>query len=173
MVLNWITSRFFNNTLYIKIKSDWLSVRFVEQNRTFEDKPLVALGADRKGKRIVVAVGSGAASAHSPSGGSVTIHNGFDHPRTCIRDFEIAEATLRYFISQALSETTLLVKPVVIMHPLEKTDGGLTQIEHRALYELAESAGARKAYVWTGRVLDLQELTTRQFPHSDGKLGWG
>lgn len=172
MLLNWIASRFFKNTLYIKIKSDWLSVRFVDQNRTFEDRPLVALRPDRKGKQIVVAVGSGALSAHS-QGGGVTIHNGFDHPRTCIRDFEIAEATLRYFVSQTLSGSTLLLKPVVVMHPLEKIEGGLTQIEHRALSELAESAGARKAYVWTGRVLDLQELTTLQFPQSGGKLGWG
>lgn len=171
-MLSWLINTFFKNTLYIKIKPDLLSVSLVEQNRTFEDKPLVALGTGRKGKRIIVAVGSEAEPAHSMCGDSVTIHNGFDHPRSCVRDFEIAQATIRYFINRVVNRKTL-IRPIIIIHPLEKIEGGLTQIEYRGLLDLAVSAGAREAYVWTGRVLDPQELTKLQFPESGGKLGWG
>jgi len=142
----------------------------VEENRTIEDKPLVALAPGPKGKRIVVAVGSEAQAAFLKGDGSVTIHNGFDHPRSCVCDFDIAEAALRYFIRRVASRAKL-IRPIIIVHPLEKIEGGLTQVECRALRELAESAGARKAYVWTGRVLDFQELTSLQFPQSGGKLG--
>jgi rod shape-determining protein MreB len=171
-LLRRIIDRFFKNTLYIRIRSDLLSVSFVEQNRTIEEKPLVALASGPKAKRIVVAVGSEAQAASSTGNGSVTIHNAFDHPSSCVRDFEIAEATLRYFIRRVISKT-ILVRPIIIIHPLEKIEGGLTQIEYRGLRELAESAGAREVYVWTGRVLDHQELISLQFPQSAGKLGWG
>jgi rod shape-determining protein MreB len=172
IVLKWMIDRFFKNTLYIRIRSDLLSIRLVEQNRTIEEKPLVALASGPKGKRTIVAVGSEAQAASLAGSGSVTIQNGFDHPRSCLCDFKIAEATLRCFIRRVVSKTTL-VRPIIIIHPLEKIEGGLTQIEYTGLRELAESAGAREVYVWTGRVLDHQELTSLEFPQSGGKLGWG
>ncbi|HQN18663.1 MAG TPA: rod shape-determining protein [Syntrophobacteraceae bacterium] len=174
-MLKWIWDRFFKNTLYVRIRSDLLSVTLVEQNRTIEDKPLVALAPGPKGKRNIVAVGSEAQIASSTAGGSVTIHNGFDHPRSCVQDFEIAKATLQYFI-RPVGNRKNLVRPIIVVHPLEKVEGGLTQIEYRALRELAESVGVRKVYVWTGRVLDFQELISLQFPQSGGKLyggNWG
>jgi rod shape-determining protein MreB len=147
-------------------------VNLVEKNRTIEDKPLVALTSGRKGKRIIVAVGSEAEIAQSKGGNSVTIHNGFDHPRSCVRDFEIAQSTLQYFITRVVDRKAFL-RPIIILHPLERIEGGLTQIEYRGLRDLAVSAGAREAYIWTGRVLDLQELIKLDFPQSGGKLGWG
>lgn len=169
---NGIIDGLFKNTLYIRISSDLLSVRLVDQNCTYEDLPLIALAPDAKGRRRVVGVGSEAQTAHSTGKGTVTIHNGFDHPRSCIGDSEIAEATLRHFIRRVTNRLTLL-RPTVVIHPLEKIEGGLTEIECRGLHDLAERAGAGRVYVWAGRVLDDQELTSLQFPPSAGRLGWG
>ena len=61
------------------------------------------------------------------------------------------------------------------MHPLEKTEGGLTQIEVRALQELAAGAGAIEAHVWQGRELMDYELESRKFPEGhwlSGKPKW-
>jgi rod shape-determining protein MreB and related proteins len=54
--------------------------------------------------------------------------------------------------------------PRVVMHPLGEPQGGLTQIEVRALQEMAMGAGARKAQVWVGRPLTDGELLSGQFP---------
>jgi len=170
-MMNDFINNLFKNTLYIKIKSSQISVYHVEKDRTVEDIPLVALSLGRKDKRILVAFGSEARSAVSKNNGSVTLHNGFDHPRSCINDFEIAAITLRVLINRSVSKL-MMILPTIILHPLDKVEGGLTQVEHKALLELGATVG-RKVYVWSGRVLECQELLSLNFPKSGGKLGWG
>ncbi len=172
VIIDWLIGRFFKNTIYVKIKADLLSVTLVEENHTFEDKPLLAVRIGSKGKGTIIAAGSEAEMIDPAIDDSVKIHNGFDHPRSCIRDFEIASATLRYFIRRVINRKAF-VRPIIIMHPLEKIEGGLTEIEHRALRDLAELVGARDSFVWTGRVLDIQEIAESRFPETGGKLGWG
>ena len=47
--------------------------------------------------------------------------------------------------------------PEIAVYPL--LEGfGLADVERRVLFELAEGAGARKAYVWEGRELTDDEL---------------
>ena len=55
--------------------------------------------------------------------------------------------------------------PTVIIHPMEKLEGGLTMIEDRAFRELALSAGAREAVLYLGEPLpthdfDLEKVKT-------------
>jgi rod shape-determining protein MreB and related proteins len=88
-----------------------------------------------------------------------------------MNDFEIAAITLRVLIIRSVSKM-MMVRPTIILHPLEKVEGGLTQVEHKALLGLGATVG-RKVYVWTGRVLEREELLSLNFPKSGGKLGWG
>ena len=44
------------------------------------------------------------------------------------------------------------------MHPMEKVEGGLTQIEERVFLEVAYGSGASKAAVWTGDQLRDEEI---------------
>jgi len=55
------------------------------------------------------------------------------------------------------------------MHPMGDPAGGFTQVEIRALHEMALGAGASQVKVWQGRPLTDQELMSRQFP-SDGRV---
>ena len=41
----------------------------------------------------------------------------------------------------------------MLMHPMERLEGGLTQIERRVLHEMALTAGAGKVAIWEGHVL--------------------
>jgi rod shape-determining protein MreB and related proteins len=43
--------------------------------------------------------------------------------------------------------------PVAVMHPIAMVDGGLSGIEYRILFEIAEGAGAKRAEVWVGSEL--------------------
>lgn len=168
--MNDFINNLFKNTLYIRFKSSQISAYHVEKDRTVEDIPLVALSTGRKDKRILVAFGSEARSAVS-NNSTVSIYNGFDHPRSCINDFEIAAITLRVLVKRSVSKI-MMILPTIILHPLEKVEGGLTQLEHKALLELGATVG-RKVYVWSGRILEREELLSLNFPKSGGKLGWG
>jgi hypothetical protein len=44
-------------------------------------------------------------------------------------------------------------KTEILVHPVERIDGGLTEIEERAFVELAIGAGASRARVWIGHAL--------------------
>jgi rod shape-determining protein MreB len=53
---------------------------------------------------------------------------------------------------------------VVVLHPRIDPEGGFTQIELRALHELALGSGASKVIIWKGRELQDQELRDLSFP---------
>ena len=53
------------------------------------------------------------------------------------------------------------LKTEVLMHPLERLEGGLTPIESRCLEELGAGCGAGKVRVWTGARLGDSEARSR------------
>lgn len=74
-------------------------------------------------------------------------------PRMLIADFTVAH--------QQLKEAVKSIKwghrrPHILFHPIESPEllGGLTQIEFRALGELAISVGAQKVAIYQGDILD-------------------
>lgn len=160
-MINFIIDKLFKNTIYVEFSAEWITVKHVETGKIIEDKPLLAIKKDDKGKNIILAIGSKVEQIKTDTG--VVIHNGFSHPRVCINDFEIARATLMHFVRKVLNKK-ILVRPIMIMHPNGNLDGGLSQIEDRALKELASSIGAQKSYVWTGRNLKDVELVALNFP---------
>jgi rod shape-determining protein MreB len=84
----------------------------------------------------------------------------FSHPRMLIGDFTIAQECLKSLLSQAWASRFALSKPVLI-HPLEKIEGGLTQVEERLLQELAVGAGASRVAVWVGKELGDSEAMSK------------
>jgi len=78
----------------------------------------------------------------------------FSHPRALLANFGNADGLMR----RGLKQLTSVVRPVVVVHPLEQIEGGLTQIEERAFQELATGAGARRVVLWTGRELNDAEV---------------
>jgi len=78
----------------------------------------------------------------------------FSHQRSVIADFPKAEALLK----NGLKSLKKLTSPVAVIQAAQLADGGLTQIEERALHELCLSAGAVKAIVWQGHELTDEEV---------------
>lgn len=145
-------------TLYIRLKSDYLSIRVLSKNRSpyeYQDTPFIALeGKVEPGifgfvqTPKVLAVGKEAIQLYRNSIPVTLLLNGFEHPRTIISNFFIAELTLKCFIQQAYQEQFSIISPRIIIHPLEQLEGGLTQIEIRALSELGSQVGARQVYIY-------------------------
>ncbi|MBI5634676.1 MAG: hypothetical protein HZA15_14495 [Nitrospirae bacterium] len=80
----------------------------------------------------------------------------FTTERLIVGNFEPAVKILKEGIKKAYGKR--LVKPIIVIHPLEKIEGGLSQIEKRVLKDLGEGAGARKVYFWVGPELSDSEI---------------
>lgn len=90
--------------------------------------------------------------------------NVFDHPRSIISDYVLAQILLQHAIRELFKDRLFLSGPVVVIHVRAILEGGLTQPETRALMELALGAGARDAYIWSGRELVDQDFASGRFP---------
>lgn len=155
------------STVYVRIKPDRLSVLHVESGHEHSDVPTLAI-EQKNGKNIVLDPGSTAAAKTEIS--RVILANGFKHPRTLIADFSVAEQTLKQFLRKVLPHSLFAASPIMVIHPQAQLEGGLTQVEIRALAELGIGAGARKVFVWEGPELSKEELHDLEFSRLGGKL---
>lgn len=149
-----------DQVLYIRVKASLVSFRNITHGLYYEDVPLVAL-SKTNGK--VLAFGKSAEIYRSSPDAKVV--NGFKHNRSIIDDCEAAEKTLQQFIKQVLPTNLwrFHFRPIIVLHPLEKLEGGLTQIEGRALIDCGYRLKAYKSFVWTGRVLTDDEVRYGKF----------
>jgi rod shape-determining protein MreB len=154
---------FLTSIVYIKLRENLLTVKNVNSGEIYEDEPAVAIDNDKK---TILAVGKQAHTFKTKN--NVVIVNGFNHPRTIINDFLIAEKTLQYAVNQMCQNRFFRPSPITVIHPMEKIEGGLTLIERRALREMAAGAGAREVFIWVGRELTDDEIISRNYPLSAG-----
>ena len=141
-----------------------------ESGEILEEPPVVAFET-HNGQHKILAIGREALVYKDRS--DVTLANGFDHPRTLIADFIMAETALKHFMSRLPKPKAMRLRlpPVLVLHPLEKQEGGYTPIEMRAFRELGIGAGAWRVYIWTGRPLTREEIRDRRFPaHESHRL---
>ncbi|CAN7600102.1 rod shape-determining protein [Acidovorax sp. LjRoot117] len=153
---------------YVQLSPAEVSVLNVKSNVLVRNLPEVALSAGATPS--VLAVGRAARQAAAQSGGSWA--NPFGHPRSLVSDFVLAEAVLKHFVIQAAPagwKRLVAPSPRMVIHPLGDPEGGYTQVEIRALRELAVAAGAAHATVWQGRPLTREELKSGAFP-AEGRV---
>lgn len=94
--------------------------------------------------------------------------NPFLHPRSLLGDVQLGEKLLRKLIVGVYGHRLFRPSPVIVFQPLEKLEGGLTEIEERAFKEIFAGAGGREVHVWTGRRLSDQEIVTGAFKQHEG-----
>ena len=82
----------------------------------------------------------------------------FSTTRLLVGEFNEAEKLLTKALKQLSKNTWFSPSPVVVIQPMEMAEGGLSDIELRAIRELAFGAGARKVVVWEGKSLTDNEV---------------
>ena len=149
--------------VYIQIAPDRLTLKNLKTGETIAEVPEVAISLPPHAK--ILAVGSQAqeAAAMQPS----QVVNPFAHPRSLVSDFVVGEQLIKQQLRRLMGHSLLSLAPCVVMHPLGCPQGGFTQVERRALREMAVGAGAAEAIVWTGRPLTDQEILSKN-PPQDG-----
>ena len=146
----------YKTTIYIQIWENRVKAVVVNTGEVFDEPPLVAIKTNAKGQKIITSVGSGA--RQDGINDATVVVNPFSHPRTLLSDFEVAEKFMQHVMSTLLGKRFLPPTPHVIIHPMEKTEGGLNMIEERALRELALGAGAREVIIYEGPQLDAETI---------------
>lgn len=143
--------------IYVRLSSEQISLYCVGEEKRIEEKPLIAVKTKKSGKQIIVACGN-EAETMAGAGANVQILNGFDHPRSIINNVDTASQTVRYFIRKLMNPPFWGRRPIVVLHPMEKTEGGLTGPEKRSLMEIGSISGAYATYTWVGHRLTDAEL---------------
>ncbi|MDG9927237.1 MULTISPECIES: hypothetical protein [unclassified Pseudomonas] len=160
--------RLARSTLYLKLGARRLSGLHLPSGKAFDELPMLAIEHARDGSRKGVAMGTEALKLQERS--EIRIVNGFDHPRTLLADFPVAEQTMKLFLRRWRPRFPWNRPPVLVLHPRERLEGGLTQVEIRAFTELFTANGIRTLYIWTGRELTPEELRDLAFPTAEGTL---
>lgn len=153
-MLNYIRKKL-GKTLYVQVWEHCVKVTDVASQEIYEIEPLVAIETRSNGNKIVSGIGDQAILNKSSN---IQIVNPFSHPRALLSDFHTGEKVLQYVFRELLKGTAISPSPRVVMHPMEKTEGGLTMIEERAFKELALGAGASEVYIKQGPVLSLNSF---------------
>ena len=97
---------------------------------------------------------------HLESGADTTIQAQmpFTTERMLVGNFTAAEQTLKAAVKEVVTGRIIRTRPRVLIQPLELIEGGLSQIEERALYELGIGAGGSRVVVWVGHELTDDEV---------------
>ncbi|MDO6442876.1 hypothetical protein [Marinobacter sp. 2_MG-2023] len=81
----------------------------------------------------------------------------FSTSRLLIGEFVRAEHELLNGIKKVLPKKLIKRSPAVLMHPIEMTEGGLSEVEVKVLREVAFGAGAHRVELWEGEELSPQQ----------------
>lgn len=92
---------------------------------------------------------------------SVESEKPFTTTRLLVGQFTEAERALKQGMKQLQAGGWFSRSPVMLIQPMEKTEGGLSQVEERVLQELALGAGVRRAVVWVGQALTDREVSEK------------
>jgi len=153
-------------TIYVQIWEHRLKITDMATGNIFDQKPLVALQSGKNGKSVIVAFGDLAAKSVS---GDIELINPFSHQRVLFSNFMAGELLLQKAIKELLGDNLISPTPAIVLHPMEKTEGGLTMIEVRAFRELAAGAGGRDSVIYQGRELSVDEINFKSLKESAGE----
>jgi rod shape-determining protein MreB and related proteins len=162
-MLKELIAKYFDNILYIQLWAEKLKVVDVNSGVEFCQPPYIALEKNNKGKFIVKAVGTDAKNLVSTA--TIEVTNPFSHPRLLVADFQKAEKILMHAVRKVCAKKLFSPSPRVVIHPMEKLEGGLTDIELRVFRELCIGAGAREVVVYIGPSLSLQSFDYEAIKH--------
>ena len=136
----------FSNDLLVELSENKVSIKAFTSDMSFEEEPYIAIENTKKGE-VIKAIGKNAKYLSAPN---IRVLNPFKHSRSFVADFLCAEKVLQHGVYTRHNNPIIRPSPRVIIHQLDKTEGGLTDIEERVLRELAISAGAREVVIYLG-----------------------
>lgn len=152
---------FIKPIFYIRLSPYRLTVRNVRSGASVSALPEIAVSRGPKGQLL----GAGEDAAPYRSSKSARVSNPFAHPRSLVSDFTLGEQVIKAFVAK-LQKTSFMLPARIVLHPQGEPAGGFTQIEVRALHEMARGAGASAVTVWQGPELTDAQVLEHDYPAS-------
>ena len=147
----------FSNDLYVQLWAEKIKVANLDTKEIFSEETLVAIKETDKGQKVVEAIGAQARSLEAQP--NMTIIRPFSHPRLLVSDFQVAEKLMQHMVRIIHSGKFFAPSPRIIFQPMEKIEGGVTDVERRVYRELCMSAGARETIVYLGTELSAENTS--------------
>ncbi len=129
--------------LYIRITRDRITAKDMKSGAEFSEEAVVAVIHTATGRQML-AIGTDAPNV--PTMEEKELVYPFRHPRVMVDDVECA-LLLMQFTLKSMAEKMTVFRPDVVLHWTDTAQGGITPIEARAFYEIAQAAGANKVYI--------------------------
>ncbi len=151
----------FSNDLYVQIWENRLKISNITSKEVYDEAPLIALKNDKKGQPVVEAIGNSVGAIGFDQ--VVEVINPFSHPRLLVNNFQLAEKVLMHAFRVLHENKVFVPAPRVIIQPMEKLEGGITEIEERVFRGLCLGAGAREIFVYVGEELNIDDINFDSF----------
>lgn len=150
----------FSSTIYIQLREERITITNIDTQSVYDQRPYIAIDVSNPKQKVIRAVGADAYNLRLDK--SLEVTNPFSHPRLLIADFNRAEKVLMQGMREVNPAKFIAPRPVVIIHPVDKLEGGLTDIECKVYRELALSAGAVEVYLHVGKELEPSKFSMDQ-----------
>lgn len=167
-LIKGLLNSFTNSTAYIQVWEDRVRVVNIKTGVTFDEFPWIALEKNVKGIEIIKAVGNTASAFKNVP--DIRVENPFSHPRLLVANFPLAEKVLAHAVRQIFSDQIFPASPRIVFQPMEKLDGGMTDIENRVYRELCLGAGAREVVIYIGKAITNHEFNFDSLKQQDIKI---
>jgi rod shape-determining protein MreB len=151
---------FFSSTVYVQLRENRIKIVNIKTQSVYDQLPYIAIDATNPKQRVIRAIGIDAYNLRLDK--SLDVSNPFSHPRLLVADFIKAEKVLMQGMREVQSSKYLVPRPVAIIHPMDKLEGGVTDVECKMYRELAIGAGAREVHIHVGDVLDANSFDMNQ-----------
>ncbi len=161
MIQNFLNS--LRSIFYVQIWENQIKVTDITTGKFFDEKAIMAVEKISKGEKVV-AFGN---KAMQIQGNDIQLICPFSHPRVLFSDFSAGVILLNNIFEQLFEKKLFKASPQVVIHPMEKTEGGLTLIEERTFQELALGAGARDVVVYQGSPLQIHGFNFEKIKASE------
>ncbi len=157
-------AKLLDNVLYIQVSAQQLRVLNLSTEAEFNEVPVIATepAGHNSSKVKIKAIGAQAQALINDFG--IEVVNPFLHPRLLIANFPRAEKVMAHAFKHVCRSRVFSPSPRVVVQPMEKLEGGLTDVEVRAFREMCLGAGAREVVVYVGA-----PLTPAQFNYEQVK----
>ena len=150
----------FSSTIYIQLREERITITNIDTQSVYDQRPYIAIDVSNPKQKVIRAVGADAYNLRLDK--SLEVTNPFSHPRLLIADFNRAEKVLMQGMREVNPAKFIAPRPVVIIHPMDKLEGGLTDIECKVYRELALGAGAIEVHLHVGETLEPSTFSMEQ-----------
>ena len=105
--------------VYVRVSSKRLQLRDVSNGKELSVEPILVVSGEGSVKTSRLSAAQPSAQEDS---GNLRRLNGFDHPRSVVFDFVVAERTLQLALAELYGERLVKPSPVLVIQPTERSN---------------------------------------------------